>query len=1760
MKKQIKKISVLLLAFTTSLYMAVPINSFAAGTKGSPVADDVEYYTTINDEGETVNTGIKRIVIDPDTYTNISRDPDLNPPPEEGGEIPTIQLTDATVKKIAEKYIFPKWGVVAEGIFRNQANQLVTIEGTGMMSSDVNQKESFDRHFSYGRPGVGYNYKEYDWALSDLASTLGAPPSKSGKAGTDISGINVLQGEVNDDEVVYSGIYPINTLKDARTLVGKSLRACADDDNLTVDDFLGNEKDKSSNEYRLPELDTDKVGKGYCSVVTCVNRAGASFDYDYNTFGLAVYDIDITPMAARNVKYITAAQEYADAENPLEEAQKAGVKGVYYNTENTTPKPTFITNQSPQESSNSVALAQNISETTSISTTDTFQFAMSQTIGTDFHFGSTTDFFNFNLHLSTSFQETWGTMKTESSTHTEEENRTVTTQINLPGHTTAAINQTIENITAEEDYQQPVVISYKVAIFAMSGDYYNGSLGVGMISSNRYDKQWMSVIFDGTDAAQQNGCLALSSLYNRVVTNAGIDGYDGVRGNYRNWCDKGAWKASSDIGWNQIAKDIKADTRPSHNVLDDGVVVGEEENVLEKMATNLQFAETATTFHANSNAMTTSLGEVMPLYDLASVGIEKDGNIYDNFVINVQPNNRQDIYLNAVNLKGFDGDDVEFYGFNSVKGKWVLCDNDGHQPEGVAVIDDAKKGQYISISQDVGVDEEYTLKWVLDEDQTIVTKESPEGMSVDAIRAVPTPTLIVKTVYSGIDVVELSGEYRAPYNEAVNLNDVLNVNVFNGDGKSLSVPVYWEDNNSKGINVSDNGDVTFTVPGNYRVRAYCLSDGVPVSSDWLQITALESATLNSLDLDTSDIDEDDLNLTEKHKTRSYDLNSFVSMYDQNGDEWSGTPEEPMPEVAFSIDESDKSIAEIDDRGILTVKKGGRFKVTASATTESGKTVSDTTNLRITEDSWLCAIEFNKPAVGKKDLILSGPDDQITIGGLKDLLSFYDQNGYDWKGEKPKVTFDILERTDGAEIKSGGNYSFFAYKPGRYTIQPEVAGYQVNPVVIEVTEAQSMKIVVSAPSRQKLIGDNKIELELERFLNAVTPFGETWKGDIPEMYFQLDDGVTGAEIVTETVKDSRTGEDSEIHKFVCDTPGGYAVHVSPKQASAYSDKIDDIIINVVRYEKVARLGLSDISEESGQDLTVNIYEGKFPTVNLSQFLKYYNEDGEELDPSKQNVVVPNISYEIVEMSVAPGSEEAEEIEVSEKDAKIADGNLIIYSGGIYLLKVKAPGQEDVIGDVTTIYAPDSSWKHEFGDWEVTKAPTCTEAGLRTKTCQEEGCSFTIVDSIPATGHRWGKIHDQIQESLYKQYAVVRCKDCYAMRSSTKITIDTNEYINTRNSTPATCETDGVLEIGRTDQTGYHFTRYIIPATGHHWSDNYISDEEHAASCDKDGAEWIECTECKTVKSGSTKRIPNTMDSYPTDPETGEYIWETVVDPTCTKDGYKEVRCEKCGKPLRVITPATGHDWDDGKVTKEPTCAEEGVMTFTCKKDPSHTKTKEIPKSKNHKYGEWVVIKEPTEKEEGLKERTCELCGNKEQENIPIAGKKTITKADITGITAKTYTGKEVTQAPVVKLDSATLKLNTDYTVTYENNKNVGTATVTITGKGDYSGELSRTFEINPKGAKLKRPVAGKKAVKVRWKKQSSKMSSSRIMGYQVQYSTKKTFKSKVKTVNVKGYKKTYRKIKGLKAKKTYYVRVRTYMKVGGKKYYSPWSAVKKVKTK
>lgn len=120
---------------------------------------------------------------------------------------------------------------------------------------------------------------------------------------------------------------------------------------------------------------------------------------------------------------------------------------------------------------------------------------------------------------------------------------------------------------------------------------------------------------------------------------------------------------------------------------------------------------------------------------------------------------------------------------------------------------------------------------------------------------------------------------------------------------------------------------------------------------------------------------------------------------------------------------------------------------------------------------------------------------------------------------------------------------------------------------------------------------------------------------------------------------------------------------------------------------------------------------------------------------------------------------------------------------------------------------------------------------------------------------------------------------------------------------------------------------------------------------------------------------------------------------------------------------------------------------------------------HTWDAGTVTKKPTATAEGVKTFTCTVCKKTKTEKIAATGSSVVditksnAKITVSGISNMNYTGKALKQSKlVVKAGNKTLASGKDYTVAYSNNVKVGTATVSITGKGNYKGTIKKTFKI------------------------------------------------------------------------------------------------------
>lgn len=227
---------------------------------------------------------------------------------------------------------------------------------------------------------------------------------------------------------------------------------------------------------------------------------------------------------------------------------------------------------------------------------------------------------------------------------------------------------------------------------------------------------------------------------------------------------------------------------------------------------------------------------------------------------------------------------------------------------------------------------------------------------------------------------------------------------------------------------------------------------------------------------------------------------------------------------------------------------------------------------------------------------------------------------------------------------------------------------------------------------------------------------------------------------------------------------------------------------------------------------------------------------------------------------------------------------------------------------------------------------------------------------------------------------------------------------------------------------------------------------------------------------------------------------------------------------------------------------GTYYFVFERDGSYTGAYSF-KIANHTHNYKSVVTKATTKSNGKIVKRCS-CG-------VVQSTKTIYYPKSISLSTTTYTYDGKVKKPSVKVKGSDGKVisPSNYDVSYASGrKYVGTYKVNIKFKGNYSGTVTRTFRINPKPTSLSNPVAKSKGFTVTWKKQKDQ-----VTGYQIQYSTSKSF-SYATTKTITKNSTTAASYKGLRAKRKYYVRIRTYKKVSGANYYSSWSAVKSVTTK
>lgn len=507
----------------------------------------------------------------------------------------------------------------------------------------------------------------------------------------------------------------------------------------------------------------------------------------------------------------------------------------------------------------------------------------------------------------------------------------------------------------------------------------------------------------------------------------------------------------------------------------------------------------------------------------------------------------------------------------------------------------------------------------------------------------------------------------------------------------------------------------------------------------------------------------------------------------------------------------------------------------------------------------------------------------------------------------------------------------------------------------------------------------------------------------------------------------------------------------------------------------------------------------------------------------------------------GSEIKPKINVfkSDDDTRLTEGKdyKVSYSdninAGTGTIKVTFMG--NYTGSISKTFKITPAHQHTFGSWRITKAPTCTTDGEQKRSCTSKDCGhYTETATIPAKGHSY-KITSEANPCTGGKvtYTCSKCGDSY----TEDVTAQGHKYVDT--VVAPTCTTGGyTLHTCSVCKKSYKDNE--TQPTGHKYITNTVE-----ATCETDGYTEKKCSNCDYY----TKTI------IPKKGHTPSSEWTVIKQTTCAEAGEQVRYCTICGNVAekQEIAKLAHTPADEWIITKQPTCAEPGEQVRYCTICGNVAEKQEITKLP-HTPSDWIIDKEAAPGIAGSMHTECTVCHERlETAAIPALARIDISEADATLSTSiYEYDGGYMKPGVVVKLNDTLLVAGKDYTVSYINNKKVGTATVIVNGIVQYTGSISKTFTINPAKQNIQKLETRYGGFFVDFVQKGS------ATGYEVQYGTRSDFS------NASTYRSTTNKtdkmtVLGLGASKTYYVRVRSYTVNGGKTYYGNWSDAKSIVT-
>lgn len=307
------------------------------------------------------------------------------------------------------------------------------------------------------------------------------------------------------------------------------------------------------------------------------------------------------------------------------------------------------------------------------------------------------------------------------------------------------------------------------------------------------------------------------------------------------------------------------------------------------------------------------------------------------------------------------------------------------------------------------------------------------------------------------------------------------------------------------------------------------------------------------------------------------------------------------------------------------------------------------------------------------------------------------------------------------------------------------------------------------------------------------------------------------------------------------------------------------------------------------------------------------------------------------------------------------SIVFRDGYDSVYKVSDGIEKDIECNIVNGYIDVSD--HIYGEWVIIKEASCTETGLKRRTCTDLNCEKMEEVIIPKTAHEYKEtiIPATCKEKGYTKHVCKNCSETFIDNYTDVLSHTLGEW---EQSIAPDCTNSGE-EVRKCTMCHEIVERRELVALGHSYGEWTIF---KAPTFNEDGESRAYCKNCGDYK---TERIPKLKESHIHDFSGNE---EVITPASCTKEGNKKIYCteSECGEYIMEVIPKTAHDFGEWMVTKEPSFNIDGEKTRQCK-NCTEVQTERIPKlSEGHVHdfsGKEEIVKSATCTEKGEKKIYC-----------------------------------------------------------------------------------------------------------------------------------------------------------------------------------------------